>query len=173
MSDHVAEIESGKLRGVVLRGAHAFLGVPYGAPTGGRHRFLPPRPPAPWRAIRDATGCRVKAPQLLPDLPLFPLLDPPDLAPSSEDCLTLNVWTPATDAGRRPVMVWFHGGAFQYGSSNHPRLQGMRLCRRDVVLVTVNQRLDVFGHLDLSEVGGEAFAHSANAGTLDMVAALE
>ena len=76
-------------------------------------------------------------------------------------------------AAKRPVMVWLHGGAFSYGSSNSLRLQGMRLCKRgDVVLVTVNQRLNIFGHLDLSQVGGAEYAASGNAGTLDMIAAL-
>jgi para-nitrobenzyl esterase len=70
-------------------------------------------------------------------------------------------------------MVWFHGGAFAFGSSNQIRLRGSRLCRRDVVVVTVNQRLNIFGHLDLSEIGGPDFARSGNAGTLDMLAALE
>ncbi|MEJ0069932.1 MAG: carboxylesterase family protein [Pseudomonadota bacterium] len=84
------------------------------------------------------------------------------------------MWTPA-GAGRRPVMLWYHGGAFSYGSSNGDRLMGANLARRsnDVVVVTVNQRLNVFGHLHLGDLGGPEFAQSANAGTLDMVAALE
>jgi para-nitrobenzyl esterase len=100
---------------------------------------------------------------------------PPDASPETEDCLTLNVWTPAVDsAARRPVMVWLHGGAFSFGSANSLRLQGMRLCRHgDVVLVTVNQRLNIFGHLDLSEIGGAEYSASGNAGVLDMVAALQ
>src|SRR5262249_42033384 len=100
---------------------------------------------------------------------------PPDVSPETEDCLTLNVWTPGLQSeARRPVMVWFHGGAFAYGTSNSPRLQGSRLATRgDVVVVCVNQRLNIFRFLDLSGVGGAEFAQSGNAGALDMVAALE
>jgi para-nitrobenzyl esterase len=100
---------------------------------------------------------------------------PADGSPETEDCLTVNVWTPGCDAAaKRPVMVWLHGGAFAYGNANSPRTRGSRLAaRNDVVVVTVNQRLNIFGHLDLSAVGGEAYRLSGNAGTLDMVAALE
>ena len=99
---------------------------------------------------------------------------PPDRLAESEDCLTLNVWTRGLgDEAKRPVMVWFHGGGFSYGSSNMPRLDGSNLAALyDVVIVTVNQRLNILGHLYLAELGGEAFAQSGNAGTLDMVAAL-
>ncbi len=138
-----------------------------------------PRPPAPWAGVREATAHRTQAPQSRLGFPtraeLTDLWGPPDASPESEDCLALNVWTLEADAAAgRPVMVWFHGGAFAFGSSNQIRLQGSRLCRRGgVVVVTVNQRLNIFGHLDLSEIGGAEFARSGNAGTLDMVAALE
>ncbi len=176
-NDPVVETKAGKLRGTVIEGAAAFLGVPYGAPTDGPNRFMPPRPPEPWAGVREATAFRTQAPQSRVGFPtraeLVDLWGPPDASPESEDCLALNVWTPAPGAASRPVMVWFHGGAFAFGSSNQIRLRGSRLCRRDVVVVTVNQRLNIFGHLDLSEIGGPDFARSGNAGTLDMLAALE
>ena len=96
-------------------------------------------------------------------------------SPESEDCLTLNVWTPgpAGDGATRPVMVWLHGGAFAYGSGNRAVTDGANLARRgDVVVVSVNHRLNIFGFLDLAEIGGERYAHSGNAGVLDLVAAL-
>ncbi len=174
----IVETTSGKLRGTLVDGIAAFRGVPYGASTAGSARFMPPRPPQPWASVRDALDYTGQAPQArlgpVPRAEMVNFSGPPDGSPETEDCLTLNVWTPAADSTvRRPVMVWLHGGAFSYGSSNSLRLQGMRLCRRgDIVVVTVNQRLNIFGHLDLSQFGGEEYAESGNAGTLDMIAAL-
>ncbi|HEY3846082.1 MAG TPA: carboxylesterase family protein, partial [Acetobacteraceae bacterium] len=170
---------SGKLRGALIDGVAAFRGVPYGASTAGGARFMPPRPPQPWAGEREALDYAGQAPQArLGPPPRTEMVDfsgPPDASPETEDCLTLNVWTPAVDsAARRPVMVWLHGGAFSFGSANSLRLRGMRLCRHgDVVLVTVNQRLNIFGHLDLSQFGGAEYQASGNAGTLDMIAALQ
>jgi para-nitrobenzyl esterase len=173
----VVETTAGRISGAIVEGIAAFKSVPYGAPTSGANRFKPPHLPEPWAGVRDATAYLGHAPQAgLRSVPRPELADfsgAPDTSPESEDCLTLNVWTPATD-GKRPVMVWFHGGAFSYGTANSPRLQGSRLARRgDVVVVCVNQRLNIFGFLDLSAVGGAEYARSGNAGTLDMVAALE
>lgn len=174
----VVEIASGKLRGSMIEGIAAFKSIPYGASTAGANRFLPPRPPQPWAGVRDALDYAGQAPQSRIGAPQRPELvtfsGPPDASPETEDCLTLHVWTPGADAAaRRPVMVWLHGGAFSYGSANSLRLQGMRLCRRgDVVVVTVNQRLNIFGFLDLSQFAGAEYAQSGNAGTLDMLAAL-
>lgn len=172
------EIASGRLRGEACEGIFSFKGVPYGASTAGANRFLPPRPPAPWAGIRDATRYLAQSPQSRLGLSRRPELEhfatPPDTTPESEDCLTLNVWTPGVSAAKRPVMVWLHGGAFSFGSSNSARLQGTNLCKcGDVVLVTVNHRLNIFGHLDLSETIGGEHTQSGNAGTLDMIAALE
>ena len=173
------EISGGALRGALVEGIAAFKAIPYAAPPLGALRFLPPQPVAPWSGERDATAYAGRAPQAglrsatRPELETFS--GAPDTSPDSEDCLTLHVWTPAvSDGAKRPVMVWLHGGAFSYGSANSERLRGSRLAKRgDVVVVTVNHRLNIFGHLDLSEIGGEAFSKSGNAGTLDMVAALE
>ena len=156
---------------------HAFKGVPYGASTAGANRFMPPQKPKPWTGVRDATAWAGHAPQASPGSrrpELANLSGEPDKVPESEDCLTLNLWTPGFDNAKRPVMVWFHGGAFSYGSPNVPRTDGANLARRgDVVVVTINHRLNIFGFLDLAEIGGEHFAHSGNAGVLDLVASLE
>ncbi len=173
------ETTAGRVGGAAIDGVAAFKGIPYGAPTAGENRFMPPRKPEPWSGVRDATRYTAQAPQSRAGFERRPELvefgSPPDPSPESEDCLNLNVWTLGADpVAKRPVMVWFHGGAFAFGSSNNARLEGVNLCKRgDVVLVTVNQRLNIFGHLDLAEIGGPEFAASGNAGALDMIAALE
>ena len=173
----VVDTAFGKVRGAAVDGIKAFKGIPYGASTAGANRFMPPQKPAPWGGVREALDWAGHAPQAFagrrrPEVSR--LSGTPDRVPVSEDCLTLNLWTPGLDAGRRPVMVWLHGGAFSYGSANTPRTAGANLARRgDVVVVSVNHRLNIFGFLDLAALGGEAFAHSGNAGVLDLVAALE
>jgi para-nitrobenzyl esterase len=188
-SQPVVETTSGKIQGVTVDGISAFKGVPYGASTAGANRFMPPQKPAPWSGVRAAVDWAGHAPQAFAGArrpEVSALSGMPDKVPVSEDCLTLNVWSPANvwspgnvsspglDAGKRPVMVWYHGGGFSYGSANTPRTEGANLARRgDVVVVTVNHRLNIFGFLDLAELGGPEFAHSGNAGVLDLVATLE
>lgn len=174
----VAETASGKLRGLRSAAIYSFKGVPYGASTAGRNRFMPPQPPTAWSGVRDALAYGDRAWQL-PNRParralLETLLGPADTMPEGEDCLTLNLWTPGLgDGARRPVMVWLHGGAFAYGSGNRAVTDGANLARRgDVVVVNVNHRLNIFGFLDLANIGGAEWAHSGNAGMLDIVAAL-
>ena len=145
----------GAVRGTRRQDVCVFSGIPYARPPVDALRFQPPQPPVSWSSTRDAT------PRLTPAAPQNPdLLDHiwgEVLAPGNEDCLTLNVWTPEVDVGRRPVMVCIHGGAFVIGSGRWPWYEGSGLVRRgDVVLVTLNYRLGAFGFLDLSEIGGEA-----------------
>jgi para-nitrobenzyl esterase len=177
--DNVVQTTAGKISGTAIEDVLVFKTIPYAASTVGANRFLPPQPPAPWTGVRDCSEFTGRAPQAGLRPPTRPELEnfsgAADPSPETEDCLTVNVWTPGCDAAaKRPVMVWFHGGAFAYGNANTPRTRGSRLAaRNDVVVVTVNQRLNIFGHLDLSAFGGEPFALSGNAGTLDMVASLE
>jgi para-nitrobenzyl esterase len=160
------EITSGKLRGASSAGIYSFKGIPYGASTAGRGRFMSPEPPPPWTGVRDALAYAGRAWQV-PNRPkrrpvLETLLGPADTTQEGEDCLTLNVWTPGLgDGAKRPVMVWLHGGAFGYGSGNRAVTDGANLARRGDVVVSVNHRLNIFG-----------FLHLADAGMLDIVAAL-
>jgi para-nitrobenzyl esterase len=171
----VANTTYGPVRGTVEDGVAVFKGVRYGATTEGR-RFLRPQPPEPWSDPADALAYGATAPQnpggdggglyaaWRRDIPAI-----------SEDCLFLNVWTPAVGDGvARPVMVWFHGGGFATGSGSAGVYDGVRMANRgDVVMVTVNHRLNAFGYTYLGDVGGPAFADSGNVGNLDMVLALK
>jgi para-nitrobenzyl esterase len=174
----IVETAGGKVRGSAQGGIHAFKGIPYGASTAGANRFQPPRPAEPWAGVRDALGYRGRAPQWQAaptrHAGMATFLGPVDTSPETEDCLSLHVWTPGLDAARRPVMVWLHGGAFHFGSANRAVTDGANLARRsDVVVVSVNHRLNILGHLHLADLGGERYAHSGNTGVLDLVAALE
>lgn len=157
----ILKTRTGKVAGVKAQGVHVFKGIPYGADTR-KARFLPPQPLAAWKNTRDAERYGPSCPQ------------PGSRESMSEDCLALNVWTPALrDGGKRPVMVWFHGGEFSSGSGSSPLYDGTRLCLRgDVVVVTVNHRLNVFGHLYLARLAGPKYASSGNVGILDLVQAL-
>ena len=144
-----------------------FKSIPYAAPPVGALRWRPPQPAAAWDGVRDATtfGPRCLQGQIFSDIVFTDL---------SEDCLTLNVWTPAKAASDRlPVMVWIHGGGFQAGAGAEPRHDGEPLTRKGVVLVTINYRLGVFGFLAHPELTGESDRKaSGNYGMLDQVAAL-
>ncbi len=180
MEHVIAEISSGKIRGIRNNGINVFKGIPYGGPVDGPRRFMPPVKPSPWAGVRDAFEYGPRAFQddnafAMPPalLKVFNIAEP---LPMDENCLVLNVWTPAINDGRkRPVMFWCHGGAFIAGSGSSPWYDGANLARRgDVVVVTINHRLNVFGFLHLDELGGgDAFASSGSAGMLDIVAALE
>lgn len=174
----VVQTTAGKVRGLVQNGVHAFKGVPYGASTAGAGRFLPPAKPQPWSNVREAFELGPRATQLDSQFhgvvpPEFEAMDPG--GPMTEDCLCLNVWTPGLGTGhKRPVMVWLHGGGYTTGSGGFICYDGQALARKhDVVAVTVNHRLNIFGFLYLAELGGEKYAPASNAGMLDIVAALE
>ena len=178
--------KSGQLRGAVGDGIASFKGIPYGASTAGSGRFKPPQKVQPWRDVRDATAFGPICPQRgvvatgadgiigeggtentgLGSIPKLP---------QSEDCLVLNVWTPGPAAnGRRPVMVWLHGRGWAQGAGSEHWYDGTALAKRgDIVVVTINHRLNVFGYLYLAEIGGDEFAGSGSAGLLDVVQALE
>jgi len=168
----VVETTAGKVRGLVLNKVNAFKGIPYGASTAGAGRFQPPAKPAAWTGVKETTTWGDSAPQ-------GPPTEIPEVAATipkfgiSEDCLRLNVWTKST-SGKRPVMVWLHGGGFASGSGSYSIYDGANLARaQDVVTVTVNHRLNAFGYIYLAGIGGAEFANSANVGQLDIVAALE
>jgi para-nitrobenzyl esterase len=176
MKNITVEISPGQLRGIRDKDVYAFKGIPYGGPTGGKNRFKPPTPPEPWGGIRDATAYGPSSWQATQTHTSITLLGAEGIDAMSEDCLVLNVWTRGLkDNGKRPVMIWLHGGGFVTGSGNHiPAFDGSNLARTgEVVVVTVNHRLGVFGYLHLEELIGEEYTGSGNAGMLDLVAALE
>ena len=158
----IAATRHGRVRGTDQDGIKVFKGIRYGADTAPR-RFLPPLPPEPWSGIADATEYGPASPQR------------GARERTSEDCLFLNVWTPALrDGRRRPVMVYFHGGAHATGSGSSPLYDGTRLANRgDVVVVTVNHRLNVFGYGFFARFGGPELADSGNVGNLDLILALQ
>ena len=162
-ADPTVTTRSGRLRGRARSAVAEFLGVPYGADTR-TTRFRAPKPAAAWSGVRDALSYGAACPQS------NPLPDRQD-----EDCLVLNVWTPTLEKGaKKPVLVYIHGGAFSNGSGSGAVLNGANLAQQgDVVVLTLNHRLNLFGHLYLEHLapGGE-HAPSGNAGLLDLVLAL-
>lgn len=167
------EVASGKLSGYRTNGVSVFKGIPYAAPPVGSLRFRSPAAVLPWTGVRDASVYGASAPQYARTRSgIYSSID--EVQRRDEDCLFLNVWTPATDAGRRPVMVWWHGGGFEVGSGSASWYDGQNLCRRgDIVVVTVNHRLNVFGHCYLAGVLGSDWLDSGNVGFLDLVASLQ
>ena len=171
----VAKTQYGKVRGYVDAGVLTFKGIPYGQNTAGENRWLPAKPPKAWDGEYPALIYGANCPQRLHDYTAIEqsFLYDWDDGYMSEDMLKLNVWTPAL-TGKRPVLVYFHGGGFTFGSAYElPSQEGAQLARHhDAVSVTVNHRLNLLGFLDMSEIGGEAYADSVNVGMTDLVASL-
>ena len=169
-----AQTQYGKVRGLLKDGVHQFWGVPYGASTAGANRFMPPKPPAAWSGVRDHF-------QIAHNAPIQPGAEEPApvvtalnrLSPEGEDCLNVNIFTPGADNAARPVMVWLHGGGFSAGAGNYLLYDGTNLAKKeDVVVVSVNHRLNIFGFLHLADIGGDKWSQSTNVGMQDIVATL-
>jgi para-nitrobenzyl esterase len=174
-----AETAFGRVRGMDVDGIKTFKGIPYGASTAGRNRFMPPQDPAKWTGVRDALEYGPSAPQREPGVEpaASRSVASAGLPPEGEDCLVLNIWTPGIDGAKRPVMLWCHGGAFATGSGSSPGTDGANLARRgDVVVVSINHRLNVLGFTylgDLVSGGGPELGVSGDVGMLDIVHALK
>lgn len=174
----VANTSYGKIRGYILRGIHTFLGIPYGADTGGENRFMPPQKPKPWAGIKPTVWWGNTAPQIMEKRyadQYASFVDHWNYDDVSEDCLRINVWTPALDTKKRPVIVWLHGGGFVNGNGiEQDGYNGENISRLgDVVFCSLNHRLGSLGFTNLAGVAGSRFAASGNVGMLDIVAALE
>lgn len=173
----VVETAGGKIRGYTEGDIHTFKGIPYAAPPTGDLRFMPPQKPPVWANVRNTLWYGPACPQATGrynDLNQF-FFEFTERTYVDEDCLSLNVWTPGiTDQRKRPVMFWLHGGGFVFGSSFElPSYDGRNLAQRgDVVVVSINHRLNAFGFLYLAEYG-QQFSNSVNVGMLDIVAALQ
>lgn len=173
----IVETGCGKVAGYVDRGVLVFKGVPYGATTARAGRFKAPKAPQPWTGVRSSRHFGPEAPQAFRSIwenDEEGFLFQWDYGYQSEDCLRLNIWSPSTQGKGRPVMVYLHGGGYSVGSSSELKMfDGVNLANRgDVVLVTINHRLNVLGYLNLAAYG-EEYAESGNAGTLDTLAALK
>ena len=174
----VAETEHGKVRGFVLNGITTFRGIPYGADTSGPNRFLPPKKPTPWTEVRPALWWGPSAPQVMAgrySRNEASFIDHWNYYDLSEDCLKLNVWTPALDGSKRPVILWLHGGGFTEGNCiEQDGYHGENFSRLgNVVYCSLNHRLGPMGFSNFAAALGEQYASSGNVGMLDIVLGLE
>ncbi len=175
----IAQTAYGKVQGYLMNNVYTFLGIPYGADTSGENRFMPPQKPAPWDDVRPAVFYGNTAPQRMENR--WPnnygtFADHWNYYDVSEDCLYLNLWTPALkDGKKRPVLVWLHGGGFTNGSGiEQDGYHGENISKYgDIIFVSINHRLGPIGFSDLSAIGGEKYKDSGNVGMLDIIFALE
>ncbi|UBM57674.1 carboxylesterase family protein [Marinilongibacter aquaticus] len=179
IGDGIAEVDTqhGRVRGFVLNGIHTYLGLPYGADTSGKNRFMPPKSPEAWEGVKETLWWGDTAPQIMDGRfsnVEASFTDHWNYDALSEDCLRLNIWTPATDAKKRPVLVWLHGGGYRNGNGiEQDGYHGENLSRKgDVVFVSLNHRLGPIGFSNLASAGSD-YASSGNVGMLDIVKALE
>ena len=171
-SEAMVSTRFGKIEGVFEDGIYAFKGIPYAAPPVGNLRWLPPQPVIPWEGVRSVKEYGAISPQN--ELPGGEIIPGKIEEPQDEDCLFLNIWTKGLDNGRRPVMVWIHGGAFIIGSGSDSMYRNHNIAARgDVVLVTINYRLGALGFMNLNEITGGKIPATGCEGFLDQVAALE
>jgi para-nitrobenzyl esterase len=181
VGDNIAQTDTqyGKVRGYKLRDIYYFLGIPYGADTSGANRFMPPQKPKPWTGVYPALWWGNTAPQNMENRyanQYASFRDHWNYDDVSEDCLRINVFTPAINDGqKRPVMLWLHGGGYTNGNGiEHDGYNGENLARLgNVVFCSINHRLGPLGYCNLAGVGGEKFAASGNVGMLDIAAAME
>ncbi|MEI8291621.1 MAG: carboxylesterase family protein [Verrucomicrobiota bacterium] len=175
----VAKTTYGKVRGYILRDIYCFLGMPYGADTSGKNRFMPPKKPNPWTDVFPAIWWGNSAPQNLEKIyanRIEAFSSHPNYDDVGEDCLSINVWTPSCNDGRkRAVLVYLHGGGFGTGNGHAgDSYNGENFSRHgDIVFCSLNHRLGPLGYSNFAGVAGEKFAASGNLGVLDIVAALE
>jgi carboxylesterase type B len=165
------QTKAGLIKGYAFDGVHIFKGIPYAQ----ARRFQMPTEVEPWEGVREATSYGFVSPLLRQDTPSVEIMIPHRYWPEDENCQNLNIWTKSLDReAKRPVLVWFHGGGFVAGSAiEHIAYDGFNMCQYgDVVVVTVNHRLNILGYLDLSFLG-EKYYNSGNAGMADLVASLK
>ncbi|WP_207435929.1 carboxylesterase/lipase family protein [Sabulibacter ruber] len=175
----LAQTNYGKVKGYMMNSVYSFLGIPYAADASGKNRFMPPQEPKPWKEVRPAVYPGNSAPQDIYDRKpenYYSFVDHWNYDEVSEDCLRLNIWTPGlTDGGKRPVLVWLHGGGFSKGNGlEQDGYHGESFSKYgNVVFCSINHRLGPIGFSDFSAIGGEKYKHSGNVGMLDVLAALK
>ncbi|MGD1119149.1 MAG: carboxylesterase/lipase family protein [Dehalococcoidales bacterium] len=174
-NEAIVSTKSGKLEGYDANGLFIFKGIPYAAPPLGDLRWMPPQPVKPWDGVRPAKEYGAICPQnAMPVNAAMPGMPDFGKQAQSEDCLSVNIWTPGLDDARRPVLFWIHGGAFIIGSGSESFLESGLLARRgDIVVVSINYRLGAFGFINLKEVSGGRIPATGSEGLLDQVAALD
>jgi len=174
----VVPTQYGQVQGFIMRDIYTFLGIPYGHETSGEYRFMPPAAPEAWEGVKPCVFNPPSCPQNIygrPSESFSAFVDHWNYDEMSEDCLRLNLWTPAIGSGKRPVLVWLHGGGYSNGNLiEQDGYHGENFSRYgDVVFCSVNHRLNSLGYSDLAAAGGEKYQHSGNVGMLDIVAALQ